>query len=114
MRTIRTYFWHISIVRYSLIAIAMHALYYSVACIAQPRGIFDNYVEHRLKLRGRACDYTQNLAGGGLLFQRFRELTITFLQLFVLRLLPLQRFGELLAQLRNRLRWFSHRHIHHG
>src|SRR5215813_331484 len=29
------------------------------------------------------------------------------------RLLPLQRFGELLAQLRNRLRLFSHRRIHH-
>src|SRR5262245_22053643 len=80
MRTIRTYFWHIAIVRYSLIAIAMHALYYSVACIAQPRGIFDNYVEHRLKLRGRACDYTQNLAGGRLLLQRLGEISVAFLQ----------------------------------
>src|SRR5262245_14409862 len=63
----RTCFWHIAIVRYSLNAITMHAMYYSVACITQPRSIFDNYVEHGLEIGRRARDDAKNLTRRGLL-----------------------------------------------
>jgi hypothetical protein len=69
----------------------------SILCIDQTRGIFSYSVKHWLQVCGGVSDNPQNLAGGGLLFQRFRELTVTFLQLFVLCFLPQQRFDELLA-----------------
>ena len=61
-----------------------------------PCGIFSDSLKYWLQVCGEVKRDPQNLAGGGLLFQRFRELTVTFLQLFVLCFLPQQRFDELL------------------
>ena len=77
--------------------VAIEPMNDSILCIDQTRGIFSDSVKHWLQVCGGVSDNPQNLAGGGLLFQRFRELTVTFLQLFVLCFLPQQRFGELLA-----------------
>ncbi len=65
--------------------------------ITEPGGILRNDIQYRLDIRRRAGDDAQNFAGRGLLFQRFGELTVTLLQLFVLCFLPQQRFGELLV-----------------
>jgi hypothetical protein len=77
--------------------VAIEPMNDSILCIDQTRGIFSDSVKHWLQVCGGVSDNPQNLAGGGLLFQRFRELTVTFLQLFVLCFLPQQKFGELLA-----------------
>jgi hypothetical protein len=44
-----------------------------VACVAEPCGIFGNYVKNRLNIRRRAGDDAQDFTGGRLLFQRFLE-----------------------------------------
>jgi hypothetical protein len=93
--------------------VAIEPVNYGILRANQTCGIFSDSVKHWLHVCGGVSDNPQNLAGGGLLFQRFHELTVTFLQLFVLCLLALQRFGELLAQLRNRLRLFTRRRFHH-
>jgi hypothetical protein len=77
--------------------VAIEPMNDNILRIDQTPGIFSDSVKHWLQVCGGISDNPQNLVGGGLLFQRFRELTVTFLQLFVLCFLPLQRFGELLA-----------------
>ena len=42
--------------------------------LAQPCGVLDQRVEHRLELEGGAADRLQHLGGGGLLLQRFLRL----------------------------------------
>ena len=61
----------------------------------QSHRVSDYSVEHWLKLSRGGRDYPENVAGGGLLFQRFGELTLIILQLFGRCVLPLQRFGEI-------------------
>ena len=46
----------------------------------EPDGICDHRVEHRLEIRGRACNDPQNLARGSLLFQRFGKVAVPGLQ----------------------------------
>src|SRR5262245_3569579 len=49
--------------------------------VAQPRGAFDNRVEHRLKVSWRTTDDSQDLARGSLLLQGLREGPILLLEL---------------------------------
>src|SRR5262249_33688978 len=42
--------------------------------LAQPRGRFDERVEHRLQIEGRAADDLEHVGGGGLLLQRLAKL----------------------------------------
>src|SRR5690348_4422526 len=49
----------------------MYAMYYSVACFAQPRGIFDNYVQHWLNISRRTGNDAQDFTRRSLLLQRF-------------------------------------------
>ena len=42
--------------------------------IAQPRCGFDQRVEHRLQIEGRAADDLEHVAGRGLVFERFFEI----------------------------------------
>src|SRR5262245_33744344 len=55
-----------------------------------PRGALNDGVEDRLHVRRRAADYTKHLGGCGLMLQ-------SLLQFRGSGVLPLQRFGELLA-----------------
>ena len=41
---------------------------------AQPRRRFDQRIEHRLQIEGRAADDLEHVGGGGLLLQRFAQL----------------------------------------
>src|SRR5262245_9182392 len=59
--------------------VAIEPMNDSILCIDQTCGIFSDSVKHWLQVCGGVSDNPQNLAGGGLLFQRFRELTVTFL-----------------------------------
>jgi hypothetical protein len=49
---------------------------------ANPRGAFDNGVEHRLHVCGRAADDAQHLGGCCLMLQRFGKLAPAIVQLF--------------------------------
>ena len=42
--------------------------------LAQPRRRFDQRIEHRLQIEGRAADDLEHVGGGGLLLQRFAQL----------------------------------------
>ena len=42
--------------------------------LAQPGRRFDQRVEHRLQIEGRAADDLEHVGGGGLLLQRFAQL----------------------------------------
>ena len=44
-----------------------------VSCLAEPRGIFGDRIKHRLNIRRRAGDDTQDLARRRLLLQRLLE-----------------------------------------
>ena len=46
-------------------AITDYAIDESVQCVAQPRCILGNHIQHRLDIRRRAGDYTQDLACRG-------------------------------------------------
>ena len=46
----------------------------AISRIAQPRGGFDQRVEHRLQIEGRAADDLEHVAGRGLVFERFFEI----------------------------------------
>ena len=47
---------------------------------AQPRGGFDNRLEHRLEIEGRAADDLEHVARRGLIFERFLEVAGALLQ----------------------------------
>ena len=42
--------------------------------VAKARRRFDQGVEHRLQIEGRAADHLEHVGGGGLLLQRFAQL----------------------------------------
>src|SRR5262249_39468450 len=42
--------------------------------VAEMRGRFDQRIEHRLQIEGRAADNLEHVGGGGLLLQRFAQL----------------------------------------
>ena len=42
--------------------------------LAQSRRRFDQRIEHRLQIEGRAADDLEHVGGGGLLLQRFAQL----------------------------------------
>ena len=44
-----------------------------VGCLAEPRGIFSDHVQHRLNVGRRAGDDAQDFTRRGLLLQRFFE-----------------------------------------
>jgi hypothetical protein len=46
--------------------------------IAEPRGGFDERVEHRLQVEGRAANDLQHIAGRGLVFERLFEVVRAF------------------------------------
>ena len=48
--------------------------YPRVVRIAQPRRRFDQRIEHRLEVEGRAADHLEHVGGGGLLFPRLVQL----------------------------------------
>ena len=48
---------------------------------AEPDGRFDQRIEHRLEIEGRAADDLEDVGGGGLLLERLVELTIARRQL---------------------------------
>src|SRR5262249_24767018 len=48
--------------------------YPRVVRIAQPRRRFDQGIEHRLEVEGRAADHLEHVGGGGLLFPRLVQL----------------------------------------
>ena len=48
--------------------------------IAEPRSGLDQRVEHRLQVEGRAADDLQDVAGGGLIFERLFEIAGALLQ----------------------------------
>src|SRR3990172_9941111 len=48
---------------------------------AEPRGIFDKRLEHRLKIKSRAADHLEDFAGGGLLLQGFGQVSVAGLEL---------------------------------
>ena len=52
----------------------------TVIRVAQPCRTFRYGIEHRLKIRGRAGNDSQNLARGGLLLQRLGKIAVPFLQ----------------------------------
>src|SRR4029077_13748621 len=43
-------------------------------CITEAGGRFDQRVQHRLKIEGRAADHLEDVGGGGLLLQGFAQL----------------------------------------
>ena len=49
--------------------------------LAQPRGTFDNRVEHRLGIRRRPADDVENFAGRSLMFERFGNFALLRLHL---------------------------------
>ena len=53
-----------------------------IACFTKPRRILRDYIQHRLNIRRRTGDHTQNFARCRLLLQSFGNLAITFLQFF--------------------------------
>ena len=53
--------------------VAFHTPNLRIVCLTQPRRIFGDHVQHRLNIRRRAGDDTQNFTRRGLLFQRFLE-----------------------------------------
>ena len=52
--------------------------YPRVVRIAQPRRRFDQRIEHRLEVKGRAADHLEHVGGGGLLLQRLRKVLSCF------------------------------------
>ena len=52
--------------------------YPRVVRIAQPPRRFDQRIEHRLEVEGRAADHLEHVGGGGLLLQRLRKVLSCF------------------------------------
>jgi hypothetical protein len=48
---------------------------------AQPRSIFNEYLQHRPKIECRAADDLEDLSGRGLLLQRLGKISVASLQL---------------------------------
>ena len=53
--------------------VTINAANHGIVCVAQPCGIFCNDIQHRLDVRRRAGDHTQDLTRRRLLLQRFLE-----------------------------------------
>ena len=68
--------------------IAKHLMDARIVRIAQARRRLDQRVKHPLQIEGRPADDLQNLGGGRLLLQRFRELPCALGQFACLRLFP--------------------------
>ena len=49
--------------------VAINAMNHGVSCIAQPRGIFGNNIEHRLNISRRASNHAENFTGRRLLLK---------------------------------------------
>src|SRR6516162_1990469 len=55
------------------VTVLLRAIYRSHVGITQPGGRFDEGIQHRLQIEGRAADDFQHLRRGGLLFKRLAE-----------------------------------------
>src|SRR6185503_13374443 len=62
-------------------ALTIDAIDQSVKCIAQARCVLRHHIQHRLDVRRRAGDHSQNLARRRLLLQSFSKLTVTSIEL---------------------------------
>ena len=66
--------------------------------LAQPRGVVEDRVEHRLDVRGEPADDAQDLAGGRLLLERLRKLSVARLHELCRGLLLLHGLGQCLPE----------------
>src|SRR5262249_16036747 len=61
------------IARFKVVTVPPWSAYDDHIRLTQPRRRFDQCVEHRLQLKGRAADDLEHVSGGGLLLQRFTQ-----------------------------------------
>ena len=60
------------IARFKVVSFALRSTYDDRVGLAKARRRFDECVEHRLQIEGRAADHLEHVGGGGLLLQAIR------------------------------------------